>query len=116
MCGDSNDNQSQLPKYQNSNNDIYSSQVKEYPKIEMLIKERPNKARHSGLKMARRVRDRTVIDACLTAFKNKDYNEAVRLLPLLVEQAKKLLHVQCNFSKCTCTHTCMYKYMYTGTY
>ena len=70
----------------------------------MLMKERPNKARHSGLKMARRVRDRTVIDACLTAFKNKDYNEAVRLLSLLVEQAKKLLHVQCNFCKCTCTH------------
>ena len=98
------------------NNDIYSSQVKEYLKIEMLMKERPNKARHSGLKMARRVRDRTVIDACLTAFKNKDYNEAVRLLPLLVEQAKKLLHVQCNFGKCTCTYTCMYKYMYTCTY
>ena len=82
----------------------------------MLIKERPNKARHSGLKMARSVRDRTVIDACLTAFKNKDYNEAVRLLPLLVEQAKKLLHVQCNFSECTCTYTCMYNYMYTCTY
>ena len=31
---------------------------------------------------------RRVIDDCLTAFKNKDYNEAVRLLPLLVEQEK----------------------------
>ena len=55
----------------------------------MLIIETPNKARHSGLKMARRARDRAVIDDCLTAFKNKDYDEAVRLLPLLVEQAKK---------------------------
>ena len=32
---------------------------------------------------------RRVIDDCLTAFKNKDYNGAVRLLPLLVEQAEK---------------------------
>ena len=55
----------------------------------MLITETPNKVRHSGLKMARRVRDGTVIDDCLTAFKNKDYFEAVRLLPVLVEQAKK---------------------------
>ena len=49
----------------------------------MLIIETPNKARHSRLKMAR-----TVIDDCLTAFKMKNYNEAVKLLPLLVEQAE----------------------------
>ena len=79
----------------------------------MLMKERPNKARHSGLKMAKRVRDRTVIDACLTAFKNKDYNEAVRLLPLLVEQAKNYymynvisVNVHAHIHACisTCTH------------
>ena len=29
-------------------------------------------------------------DDCLTAFKNNDYDEAVRLLPLLVEQVKKV--------------------------
>ena len=34
-----------------------------------------------------------VIDDCLSAFKNKDYNEAVRLLPLLVEQAEKEFHL-----------------------
>ena len=38
----------------------------------------------SGLKMASRV-----INNCLSAIKNKDYNEAVRLLTLLVEQAKR---------------------------
>ena len=52
-------------------------------------KARPNKARHSGLKMARRVRGSTVIDDCLTAFKNKDYNEAVRLLPLAADKAEE---------------------------
>ena len=31
--------------------------------------------------------DRTVIDDCLTAFKNKDDNEAVRLLPLAADKA-----------------------------
>ena len=36
-----------------------------------------------------RVTDRTVIDDCLSAFKNKDYDEAVRLLPLAVDKAKK---------------------------
>ena len=35
----------------------------------------------------------TVKDDCLTAFKNKDRNEAVRLLPLLVEQINKV-HLQ----------------------
>ena len=39
--------------------------------------------------MARRVRESTVIDDCLSAFNNKDYDEAVRLLHLLVKQAKK---------------------------
>ena len=36
-----------------------------------------------------RLKHSTVIDDCLTAFKNKDYDEAVRLLPLLVEQAEE---------------------------
>ena len=44
-----------------------------------------NKARNSGVKMDYR----GVIGDCLTAFKNKDYDEAVRILPLLVEQAKE---------------------------
>ena len=35
-----------------------------------------------------------MINDCLTAFKNKDYNAAVRLLPLLVEQAKKESQLQ----------------------
>ena len=39
--------------------------------------------------MARRVRDRAVIDDCLTAFESKDYDKAVRLLPLAVDKAKK---------------------------
>ena len=47
----------------------------------MLIIERPNKARHSGLKMDYwRVKN-----DCLITFKNK---EAVRLLRLLVKQAE----------------------------
>ena len=31
-------------------------------------------------------------DDCLTAFKNKDYDEAVRLLPLLVEIVRMEIH------------------------
>ena len=34
-----------------------------------------------------------MINDCLTAFKNKDYNEAVRLLPLAAEKAKKIQSV-----------------------
>ena len=46
-----------------------------------------------------RVRDSTVIDDCLTAFKNKDYDEAVRLLPLAADKAKKNRPVY-DFSSC----------------
>ena len=42
-----------------------------------------NKARNSGVKMDYR----KLIDDCVTAFKNKAYNEAVRLLPLAVDKA-----------------------------
>ena len=38
--------------------------------------------------MARKVRD-AVIDDCLSAFESKDYNEAVRLLPLAAKKVKK---------------------------
>ena len=38
--------------------------------------------------MARKVRD-TVIDDCLSAFESKDYDEAVRLLPLAADEVKK---------------------------
>ena len=51
----------------------------------MLIIERPNKARHSGLKMDYwRVNNDVLI-----AFENKDYDEAVRLLNLILEKAEK---------------------------
>ena len=44
-----------------------------------------NKARNSVVKMDYS----RVIDDCLSAFKNKDYDEAVRLLPLAADKAKK---------------------------